>query len=215
MIVKELEQFHNALKEDSRIASIFDSYQNIIAPFILQLEILDGEYPIEILNEIRSIFTHLARSANSDSIEVYEDNIIKAERHIKRATLDCFKYLCVSFDDYYKGFEKMYNGVDLSFVDNGQFLPELCKKRNSSIGLLQTAKKKELNTSNVDDIFHDYELAYNAYSEVYEMINGSYEKFENLKIRAIKKARYRKILDFCGIIGTLFGIIGVILTIFK
>lgn len=215
MITEELEQFHNVLKEDDRIASIFDSYQNIIAPFIFQLEILDGEYPIEILNEIRAIFTHLARSANSDSIDVYEDNIIKAERHIKRATLDCFKYLCVSYDDHYKEFEKMYNGIDLSFVDNGQFLPELCKKRKNSIELLQTAKKKELNTSTVEDVFHDYELAYNAYSEVYTMINSSYEKFENLKIRAIKKARYRSILDVCGIIGTLFGIIGVVLTIFK
>lgn len=203
------------MKEDDRIASIFDSYQNIIAPFILQLEILDGEYPIEILNEIRAIFTHLARSANSDSIQIYEDNIIKAERHIKRATLDCFKYLCVSFDDHYKEFEKKYNGVDLSFVDNGQFLPELCKKRNNSIELLQIAKKKELNTSSVEDVFHDYELAYNAYSEVYEMINSSYKNFESLKIRAIKKERYRRILDICGIIGTLFGIIGVLLTIFK
>lgn len=215
MITEELEQFHNILKEDDRIASIFDSYQNIIAPFILQLEILDGEYPIEILNEIRAIFTHLARSANSDTNDVYEDNIVKAERHIKRATLDCFKYLCVSYDDHYKEFENMYNGVDLSFVDNGTFLPELCKKRKKSIELLQTAKKNELNAINVEDVFFDYELAYNAYSEVFEMINCSYEKFENLKNRSIKKARYRCILDICGVVGTLFGIIGVILTITK
>lgn len=40
---------------------IYEQYQNLILPYIMELEVRDGEYPVEILNEIRAIFTHLSR----------------------------------------------------------------------------------------------------------------------------------------------------------
>lgn len=70
-----------------RIESIYSSYLNVISPYIIQLEILDGEFPVEILNEIRSIFTHISRCYNTSDEKVIQSNIEKAERHVKRAVL--------------------------------------------------------------------------------------------------------------------------------
>ena len=85
-------------ENDSRLSAIYETYLSVISPFIIQLEALDGEFPVEILNEIRSIFTHLARCNSTEKEQIYEENIIKAERHVKRAVLDCFKYLCVAYN---------------------------------------------------------------------------------------------------------------------
>ena len=70
-------------------AEIYEQYQNIIAPYITELEVRDCEYPIEILNEIRSIFTHLSRYKLQNNL----DEIESANRHVKRAVLDCYKYV--------------------------------------------------------------------------------------------------------------------------
>ncbi|MCM1226181.1 MAG: hypothetical protein NC320_01990 [Clostridium sp.] len=198
---------------DNNVKGIFETYLNVISPFIIQLEVLDHEFPVEILNEIRAIFTHLARSATTINSEIYSENIVKAERHVKRAVLDCFKYLCFVYDDKYREFEHLYKNVDLSLIDNGKFLPELCQKRSFAIELLQIAKEKEIISENIEDSFDDFERAYNAFSDVYMLINDSYETLQIFKQRAIKQEKHRIILDIFGIAGTLFGIIGVILTI--
>lgn len=60
---------------NEKIVDIYGTYHTTIAPFILQLETLDGAFPIEILNEVRAIFTHISRCCVTKDIEVYEDNI--------------------------------------------------------------------------------------------------------------------------------------------
>lgn len=195
--------------------SIYQSYLDIIAPFIIQLEILDNEFPIEIMNEIRAIFTHLARANVSNKSDVKEDNIIKAERHVKRAILDCFKYSCISYDDKYYEFEALYNNVDLSNVSDGEFIVELSKKRVKAMSDMQKAKSIELTTENIDDSFFAFETAYNSYADVYNYINETQEKLIRVKQKSEKKQRWHRFLDYWSIIGTIFGIIGVILTIMS
>ena len=68
-------------KLEEEITSIYGSYLKTIAPFVAELEALDGEFPIEILNEVRAIFTHFALCSLSDKIEVKKDNVSKASRH--------------------------------------------------------------------------------------------------------------------------------------
>ena len=58
---------------------IYWQYQNIIAPFIAELEVRDNEYPIEIFNEIRSVFTHLSRY----KLQKSDKDILAAESHSK------------------------------------------------------------------------------------------------------------------------------------
>ena len=69
----------------------------------------DKEYPIEIFNEIRSIFTHLSRY----KIQGRESDVMSAENHTQRAILDCFKYLCISIAERIDMFRQDYRKVDL------------------------------------------------------------------------------------------------------
>lgn len=197
----------NDVTHNARIVEIYDAYINTISPFILQLETLDGEFPVEILNEIRAIFTHIARSSLTDTPEVYEDNIVKAERHIKRAILDCHKYVCVAYDEHYRRFNRLYKGVDLSVVDNGDFLVDLCQKRKQAVQLLQLAKRLELNGEEDGKIYNAYADAYNAYSDVYNLIEDSYDKLERVKRRAIRKDIISSIFGIVGVVGTIFTLI--------
>lgn len=100
---------------------IYRKYQDIIAPYIIELEVRDSEFPIEILNEIRAIFTHLSRYKIQNS----EEDLSAAEGHLKRAMLDCYKYLCISIAISLHQFREQYKDVDLHLVDNGEFLPKL------------------------------------------------------------------------------------------
>ncbi len=125
----------NTIKSEinERINILFDTYKNVVSPFIVQFEVMDSEFPTEILNEIRAIMTHLAKMNLTDSDDVIEDNITKAERHIKRAVLDGFKYGCLSFDDQYTAFKTNYKDTDLSLVDNGKFIVNVSKMRKQAV----------------------------------------------------------------------------------
>lgn len=187
-------------ENDSRLSAIYETYLSVISPFIIQLETLDGEFPVEILNEIRSIFTHLARCNSTEKEQIYEENIIKAERHVKRAVLDCFKYLCVTYDEYYRSFTRLNRNVDLSFVDNGHFIQKLSSLHNNAVHNKTEAQKKELVAENIEDVFGDYEKTYNSYAEVYNLIQETTESIDFVKHKAATKET----------INTIFGIVGVV-----
>ena len=78
---------------NDEIVEICNSYKNIVHPFVAQLEIMDGKFPVEILNEVRAIFQHFIRCYSLDDETQIQKNIEKAQSHLKRAILDCFKYL--------------------------------------------------------------------------------------------------------------------------
>ena len=200
---------------NKQINEIHSQYLHTISPLIMSIEVLDGEFPIEILNEIRSIFTHLSKCNLSDDATIIERNISKANSHIKRAIIDCFKYSCLAFEDSYKGFDTNYKNVDLSEVDNGEFLPGLSVKRKLAKEKITQAKLLELSTSDENTLYGAYEDAHNAYADVYNLINNSFEKLERIK----RKAKIRDIkatIGFVvGIIGTLLGLLGIIIGILK
>lgn len=187
-------------ENDSRLSAIYETYLSVISPFIIQLEALDGEFPVEILNEIRSIFTHLARCNSTEKEQIYEENIIKAERHVKRAVLDCFKYLCVAYDEYFRRFTKLNRNVDLSFVDNGHFIQKLNSLHNNAVHNKTEAQKNELVAENIEDVFEDYEKAFNSYAAVYNLIQDSAKSIDFVKHKAATKET----------LNTVFGIVGVI-----
>ena len=196
---------------EERIKDIHKNYIEVISPHILQYELLNNKFPIEILNEIRAIFTHLSKYYLSEDISIKENNLLKAESHIKRAILDCYKYICMTYDDKYAEFERNYKRIDLSLVDNGEFLPKLLEKRKNAIELMLEARKSDLLITSddeigIDEAYKKYETAFIEYSSIYKLINDSYKKLEHLK----KKALLR---DFISIAGCIFGIVGIILSI--
>lgn len=151
---------------------IFQQYQNVIAPFIAELEVRDTEYPIEIFNEIRAIFTHLSRYRLNGSTS----NIAAAERHVKRAILDCFKYLCISIAEKVSAFRMSYRNVDLKLADNGKFLPELDRLETLAKKAFIEAKIADVAQEESDDQLYElYEVAYNQYSELDKFLDASEE----------------------------------------
>lgn len=194
-------------ENDTRLIGIYEAYLSVISPFIIQLETLDGEFPVEILNEIRSIFTHLARCSTTDKESVYEENIIKAERHVKRAVLDCFKYLCVAYDEYFRKFSRINRNVDLSFVDNGAFLQKLNNLHIEAVNNKTLAQKKELTTDNIENVFDDYEKAYNSYASIYSLIQSSAKSINYVKHKAAFKDRLNTVFGIVGIVSLILTII--------
>ncbi|MCM1468205.1 MAG: hypothetical protein NC086_08655 [Alistipes sp.] len=151
---------------------IYWQYQNIIAPFIAELEVRDNEYPIEIFNEIRSIFTHLSRY----KLQKGDKDISAAESHSKRAILDCYKYLCISMEEKVSGFRNEYKDIDLGLADNGKFLPELNRLELKAKNAFKVAKEAEVkNEIDEDERYKLFESAYNEYSEMDKFLDDSQE----------------------------------------
>jgi hypothetical protein len=101
--------------------------------------------------------------------------------------------------------------VDLSFIDNGEFLPKLLETRKNAIDLLLNARKSDSSVNSDDEIncaesYTRYEKAFIAYSKVDGLIDDSYKKLENLGKKAVFK-------DFLAVVGWIIGIIGIIIGI--
>lgn len=159
---------HKSLEDSEK--NIYSQYQNVIAPLIVELEVRDAEYPIEIFNEIRSIFTHLSRFKLQNS----EKDLFSAESHLKRAILDCFKYSCISMIEQLNNFRNEYKNVNLGLADNGAFLPKLDSLEAEASNIFIHAKKEEIKKeTDKDDLYALFEDAYNAYSIVIKFIDDS------------------------------------------
>jgi len=196
---------------EERLENIYKEYVNVICPYIVDYELLTNTFPDAILNEIRAIFTHLSKYYLSGDAKAKERNLQKAEGHVKRTILDCYKYICVAYEDKYAEFDRRYRRVDLSLVDNGEFLSRLLEARKNAIALMKDAKKSDLRLDSDDEKSQDaayakYEKAFVEYSSVYELVSGSYKKLENVKKKAIFK-------DFFAIGGWIIGIIGLIFSL--
>jgi len=118
----------------------------------------------------------------------------------------------MAYDDKYAEFSRYYKNVDLSLVDNGEFLPKLLKSRKEAIALMLDARKSDLlitsdDETSVDEAYEKYEKAFSKYSSVYDLINSSYIKIETLKRKVVLKNIIPLII---GIIGCIIGIIGII-----
>lgn len=151
---------------------IYWQYQNIIAPFIAELEVRDKEYPIEIFNEIRAVFTHLSRY----KLQKNDKDILAAESHLKRAILDCYKYLCISMEEKVCRFRREYKSADLGLADNGRFLPELNRLELKAKKAFKLAKVAEVkNVKDEDARYKLFESAYNECSEMDKFLDDSQE----------------------------------------
>jgi len=199
---------------NSRIKNIYQQHLEVISPLMMQLEIYDAAFPVEILNEIRAIFTHLAKSSVADSVDDKEKNVNNAESHLKRAILDCFKYSCMSLDDRYKKFEEQYKCVDLSLVSDGEFLRELLRKRDDAEKKLLDARKTDLeikhDANDLQEAYQKYEAAFCAYGEVDNMIIASYTSLQNVKKKALFKDRLAIASFVIGVVGLIIGAVSLL-----
>ncbi|MBC7908834.1 MAG: hypothetical protein H7Y60_19075 [Rhodospirillaceae bacterium] len=72
------------------------------------------QLPIEVLNEVRGAFTHLAKAHKSGAdTEDYKSEVNSAYRHLKRASLDCLKLAIMACAERV---ERRLNALNDNFV---------------------------------------------------------------------------------------------------
>lgn len=196
------------------LTECFRMYLEDINPFVVEFEVEKGEFPIEIQNEIRAIYGHLCKAASAGNSGDAQENVKKIKSHSKRALLDCFKYCCIVCIDKYDDFMKRYEGVDLSNVDNGKFLPDIENTCRTAKDQLIAAKEMELKGKPDEELFFAYQQAYNAANKIKDKLIIAEEKATYFKRKATRRDVISKISFIVGIVsfvvGALLGILGLI-----
>ncbi len=205
---------------DSREKGIYNYYSELIAPLIGMLEVVDEEYPVEILNEIRAIFTHMSRYKLDDS----ESDLLDAEKHVKRAILDCYKYLCISNKEVLKDFRKSYQDVDFRLANNGEFLPILDKMESEADELFKKAKKTEITKkskladgtivmADIEVLYNMYEKACGKYFEIREYLDKNNDAIKYASVHTTRNEKENKVNFKVTIISIIVTVFSILLTI--
>lgn len=150
---------------DKRIIALYNDYNTIIKPLIAEVEARTEQFPLPLFNEIRALHDHIARCyVEGFSDKQIDSEIHKAERHVIRIMLDCYKCLNLSLHDTVLLFEKQTKHVDLTVLQNGTFYPKYKSLRTQAIQTVRKAKSLESMDTNV--ALDMYQTAYNVYSEL-------------------------------------------------
>lgn len=193
----------------SKIESLYRQYNGVIKPLIADIEARYENFPPELFNEIRALHDHISRcympSITDDQIE---SEINKANGHILRIVLDCYKFLNVFISDDLKKFEKKTQNVDLSAIRDGEFFPQYKKLLAVAVKTVREAKKAE--GLNKDEALTKFQDAYNTYSDLELLINDNYAYICRAKCRYSVK-RIAKIIGWL-IAAILSGMISLLIS---
>lgn len=162
-------------EQSRQIKNYYEQYCAVIKPLIAQIEALSEKIPIPIFNEIRAFNDHIARCYfKSPSDEYIAIQLDKAQRHITRITLDCFKCLNVILFQQIELFEHQTRNVDLTVIDNGTFFPEYSRRKLAAAKAVKEAKLLE--AQNIDEALIKYQDSFNLYSDIIDSVDEIGEK---------------------------------------
>ncbi len=157
---------HNSLKP------LYKSYNEVIKPLIADIEARSQQFPLPLFNEIRAFNDHVAQCYWDDVSKAdVKKEISKAERHIVRIVLDCYKYLTVFLNDRVVKFEKQTRRIDLTVINNGDFYSHYKKLREEAVAKVREAKQIE-SRDNQKSI-PEFERSYNLYTELDSLISDN------------------------------------------
>lgn len=165
-----------------KVATLYASYNEVIRPLISEIEARQESFPTPLFNEIRAFNDHIARCyLQKISKEKIVAELNKAEGHITRITLDCFKYLDVFLYEKILSFDKRTRNIDLTVLDNGQFFPVFSKLKKDTV--ISVRKAKQMESLDVYKSLDLYQLAYNQYCELEDKIDQKTAEINWLKVR--------------------------------
>ena len=162
----------------SDLESLLFEYGNVLAPRIVEYEVERCEFPVEVLNEIRAIYAHIYRATVATNKTDAEGNLKKAKSHSKRAVLDCYKYLCVTYDNRYHEFFKKFDYINWTKSNLEEDIAALDSQRRAAVDKLKLAKTKESteqysgapSSDSTIDYRDLYKCAYEEYVELMDMV---------------------------------------------
>ncbi|WP_165046231.1 hypothetical protein [Adlercreutzia sp. ZJ138] len=168
---------------------------NSLKPYFSAVEFIADQPSVDaIRNEIRAIVTHFGRcvyherlcktdKARRIDFSVYdencrgcddyevESNIAKAERHLKRCKLDCFKALCVELDirtsDLLSDLEEK---CSLIHVCDGMYAVEVITAKEKAVEYFTAAKICDAEGGEDEVVSSAYGKAFEKYSLFYELL---------------------------------------------
>ena len=149
-----------------QLTLLYQTYNEIIKPLIAEIEVRYEQFPTPIFNEIRAFNDHIARCyRKSISSEDIENELKKAQGHIERIILDCYKFLNVELHkNVVKRFDKRTKGVDLGTINNGTFFTIYSEAKKFINIHLKEAKLLEVQDK--EKSLKEFELVYNKFSEL-------------------------------------------------
>ncbi len=163
---------------NKREKEIFQSYLDVVVPSMIEYENQANAFPTGIMNEIRDIFFHFSKMAALDEAK-QEDELVKAERHMKRAMRDCYKYLCVAFENRYQNYREDYKAF-LRKMKSDNLRAQAMKIEEQHMIAMDAltnarVKEKAIDASKKDEeIYVAYKKAIQEYRNLMEEIKGLY-----------------------------------------
>lgn len=133
--------------------------------------------------------------------------------------LDCYKYLCVSYDETIRKFRNAYKEVNLNLADSGKFLPKLNELDAKAKGKLLITKEFEIKThlddreENDNSLYTLYEVAYTSYKEIDDFIKESHEAIQFACAETKKSDLINKASLIFGAAGLLVGILSIVISL--
>lgn len=132
------------MENNVRITALYQDYNTVIKPLIAEVEARTEQFPLPLFNEIRALHDHIARCYSDNiSSQQIDSEIHKAERHVIRIMLDCYKCLNLSLYDAVLLFERQTKHIDLTVLQNGTFYTKYKSLRTKAIQTVRKAKSLE------------------------------------------------------------------------
>lgn len=140
-------------------------YLTLCKPLIGFFEVIENEYPVEILNEIRATFDHLSRLVITED----ENELNKLRSHIYRMCIDSYKFVIFGLNDMFSQFEK--NAKNFQNGGSEFFCKYYTLKGEFSTFVMQ-AKQWEVHFGEYQDLLDTYEKAFNKGNEIHMLIRN-------------------------------------------
>ncbi|HKK43755.1 MAG TPA: hypothetical protein VJ963_15165 [Bacteroidales bacterium] len=190
----------------SSLKPLYKTYNEVIKPLIADIEARGQQFPLPLFNEIRAFNDHVAQCYWEDSTDVtISAEIHKAERHIVRIVLDCYKYLVLFLNDKIEVFEKQTRKIDLTVINNGIFYIQYRKLKKEAVEMVRESKRIE--SKNNGGSIKKFELAYNLYTELEDLIDAHNVEFKWARVKfTFRKALKIGLWLFAAIISGLISL---------
>jgi len=171
---------------------------NVVYPLVADIEVYYERFPISIFDEIRNFNDHIARCYRKGVTSAFREEQLKAARtHLARIKFESFKFLLVYLDDEAKRFQSQTKGIDLTLIDQGNFVNSLNKILDQAINAKREATKIEI-LGEHEEALAKYEEAFILYTKLNDFIMENRKNVRWAKFRT-SLSRKEKVL------WTLFG----------
>lgn len=163
--------------DKARLEALISGYREQAKPLMDDINVrLGGNFPDNCLNEIRAMLDHVSRCYRAEMLEtksvdrekICNEELSKAEGHLRRLMYDCFKQLNILLFDAIHQKEKRTYSSHWLYIDGGQFWSKYTTNLQIAMTSVVEAKKNE--SYDPDTAMQCYEKAYNAYCAVEQML---------------------------------------------